>query len=117
MAIPLTANKVVVLRTLEAGPSKWSVLRREYFGEGRAKEQASTSFYMQIQGMIKKDLVTKTAAGYEITDLGTESLEAARSAGFDVDGAKSKAQTEWEAKQVILSAAAPVSVPDTAEAV
>ena len=65
--LPLTANKVVVLRTLEAGAAKWSVLRKEYFGPARAEQQASTSFYTQIKSMIGKGLVQKTANGYEAT--------------------------------------------------
>ena len=51
-AVSLTTNKIVILRTLESSPAKWSVLRRAYFGERRALQPASTSFYTQSKAMI-----------------------------------------------------------------
>lgn len=95
--VPLTANRIVILRALEKGPQKWSVLREEYFGPGRSEEAASTAFYMQVKGMIGKGLVTKSPEGYQITATGKEAIEACRKAGFDIEGAKSQAHLKWEA--------------------
>lgn len=105
--VALTANQIVVLRTLEAGPVKWSPLRKAYFGEGRAKEQASTSFYQQLKGQMKKGLISKTEDGtaYQISDLGLVSIQAVSS---EIKAAaKSNAQVEFEAKAG-TRAAAPV---------
>lgn len=110
--VALTANQIVVLRTLENGPVKWSPLRKAYFGEARAKEQASTSFYQQLKGQMKKGLIKKTASddAYEITDLGLVSIQAISP---EVKAAaKSLAQVEFETKQAAVRPA-PVSEVET----
>jgi predicted transcriptional regulator len=115
--VTLTPNQIVVLRTLENGPVKWSPLRKAYFGEARAKEQASTSFYQQLKGQTKKGLITKTEDGtaYMITDLGLVSIQAV-SAEIKA-AAKSNAQVEFEAKHGVAAvkaasaAAEPASEP------
>jgi len=92
--VTLTANKIVILRTLENGPVKFSALRKAYFGEARAKQQATTSFYMQTKGMIEKGLVKKTEVGYEATELGLVSIQAVSS---EIKAAaKSNAQIAFE---------------------
>lgn len=114
--MPLTANKVVVLRTLALGPAKWSVLRKEYFGPGRSEETASTSFYTQVKSMIGKGLVCKTANGYEITADGQASLDALIAQGFDVAGAKTAARIAYEAKNPIGIEAPVEAEAETVEA-
>jgi len=114
----LTANQVVVLRTLSTGPKKWSELRRAYFGEERAKQSASTSFYMQIKNCTGKGFLTKTQLGYEITPKGAEVLQAARDAGLDVDSVKTQAQLQFEASGIVAAkiAQAKVETPTDIEA-
>lgn len=108
----ITVNKAIVLRELENGPAKWSVLRRAYFGEGRAAEAASTSFYNKINGLIKEGLIVRSVNGYEITGTGKEALATARKM-FDVTNAKSQARLKWEAEHPVASTAtvATVEVP------
>jgi DNA-binding HxlR family transcriptional regulator len=95
--VTLTNNRIVVLRALQNGPRKWSELRKEYFGEDRAKQQASTSFYMQVKAMTDKGLVTKTALGYESTPAGKEALQAVVDSGVDISTIKTAAQIAFEA--------------------
>jgi len=95
--VTLTNNRIVVLRTLKDGPKKWSELRKAYFGEARAKQQASTSFYMQMKSCIEKGLVKKTQLGYEATDAGIEALDAVINSGVDVSTIKTEAQKAFEA--------------------
>jgi predicted transcriptional regulator len=95
-AVSLTTNKIVILRTLESSPAKWSVLRRAYFGERRALQPASTSFYTQSKAMIGAGLIKKENDLYAITPLGLVSIQA-------VDAtvkanAVTEAQREFEAK-------------------
>lgn len=101
--VALTENKIVVLRELEGGAKKWSVLRRAYFGEGRAKMPASTSFYTQTKSMIGSGLIVKNNDAYEITPLGLVSIEA-----IDATvkaNAKTEAHREFEAKHPVIVAA------------
>jgi len=100
-AVSLTENKIVVLRELESGAKKWSVLRRAYFGEGRAKMPASTSFYTQTKSLIGAGLIKKNNDAYEITDLGLVSIEA-----IDATvkaNAKTEAHKEWDASHPVVA--------------
>lgn len=79
--VALKDGMVVILRTLEQGPSKFGKLRVAYFGEGRAKTNtATTAFYMKLEESQKetKKLVNKISKdeGYELTELGRVSIEA-----------------------------------------
>ena len=114
--LALTANKIVVLRTLRNGPVKWSLLRKAYFGEARAKQQASTSFYMQLKGMIGKGLIAKSTDGsaYEITPLGTVSIDAV--SAEVVANAKSNAQTAFEASGKAAAVVGTEAETETVEA-
>ena len=99
----ITENKIVVLRELEFGSKKWSVLRRAYFGEGRAKMPASTSFYTQTVSMIGAGLIEKKDDAYCITSLGLEAIQAVP-ANVKAS-AKTEANKEWDAAHPVIVAA------------
>jgi predicted transcriptional regulator len=92
--LALKNGAIVILRALEKAPMKFAKLRVEYFGEGRAKQPATTSFYTQTKTLIGKGLVEKTADGYTITELGRVSIEAVEASVKAA--AKSEAQVEFE---------------------
>jgi predicted transcriptional regulator len=92
--VALKNGAIVILRSLEQGPMKFAKLRVQYFGEGRAKQPATTSFYTQTKTLIGKGLVEKTADGYTITELGLVSIQAVEASVKAA--AKSEAQVEFE---------------------
>jgi len=103
--VALTPGGIVILRTLENGPVKWSPLRKAYFGPLRSEQSASTAFYMKVKDFIKKGLVKKTDTGdaYEITELGLVSIAAVPEA--TKLAAKSEAQIRFEASDAGKAAA------------
>jgi len=76
----------------------FSALKRCYFGVGRAKEQATTSFYNQLQNQLKKDVVIKTPSKkYTLGRVGVELRLKASQEKVDLN-VKSEAQQAWELK-------------------
>ncbi|MGD0511412.1 MAG: hypothetical protein ABSA33_06255, partial [Candidatus Micrarchaeaceae archaeon] len=77
----LTNCKIVILRSLEAGPQKWATLRVAYFGEARARlNKATTSFYNKCKDMEGDGLLEKNGQldAYQLTTKGTEMIQLAR---------------------------------------
>lgn len=75
----LTQGRIVLLRELNnaEGPVSFSVLRKGYFGEDRAKANATTAFYMALQRVISFGWIEKLAdGGYQLTPTGKEIIEA-----------------------------------------
>ena len=74
----------------------FSALKRCYFGLGRAKSQATTSFYNQLQNQLEKEVVTKTPnKTYTLGKVGIELRLKASREKVDLN-VKSEAQQKWE---------------------
>ncbi len=72
-------------------------LKKCYFGLGRAKEQATTSFYNQLQTQLKNGVVVKANGKYTLGEKGVELRKMADTEKIDLN-IKSEAQQKWEAE-------------------
>lgn len=67
----VTSNRLVILKSLAAGPQQWSVLRAAFYVvPERIASNASTSFQNQLMKMSKGGLIQKVNDLWEITELG-----------------------------------------------
>jgi len=74
----VTSNRLVILKSLAAGPQQWSVLRAAFYVvPERIASHASTSFQNQLTKMSGFGLIQKVNDLWEITELGRMSLSQA----------------------------------------
>jgi len=85
----------IFLRELKGISKTFSQLRVAYFGEERAKEKATTSFYNQLTRDVEKGIIVKTANGYELSELGKKALTYCEENNVDLN-IKSEAQRRFE---------------------
>ena len=94
----LTAARLILVRELASGPKRFSQLRLAFFGEARAKEKATTSFYNKLVKSLNEGLIVKSAPGvYELGVFGHLVLAQAKDQGIDLASVKSEAQLRYEA--------------------
>lgn len=74
--IIITEGRKALLKQLASGPKSWSALRLAYFGPERAKHSASTSFYNQLDRLMKANVIIKVAEGYALGEVGKKIIEA-----------------------------------------
>ena len=95
-----TPARIILIRELASGPKKWGQLVLAYYGQARADNGPTVSFWNKLKdcktlGIIKHDVVQKI---YELGEVGQAMLIVLKEQNVDLSAVKSEAQLEYEAK-------------------